>query len=54
MDGITDPGPYDKLCAHPFTGVNGTAVWWYVDLGQSCRITQVVLYNRASEGGASK
>ena len=53
VDGITDPGPhYDNNCAHPFSGVDGPPVWWYVDLGLSYRITQVVLYNRASEGAS--
>ena len=48
VDGITDPGSGDNNCAHPFSGGGGPPVWWYVDLGQPYRITQVVLYNRAS------
>ena len=52
VDGNTDLN--SDNCAHPFTGVGGLPVWWYVDLGQSYRITQVVLYNTAGIGAASK
>ena len=51
VDGITDPGPGDENCAHPFSGSRNNPpipVWWYVDLELSYRITQIVLYNRAS------
>ena len=55
VDGITEPGSGDRKCAHPFSGEAGTVpVWWYVDLEQSYRMTQVVLYNRASEPAAGK
>ena len=54
VDGITDHGSDQYSCAHPFSGVYGPPVWWYVNLGQSYRITQIVLYQRGSEGAASK
>ena len=52
VDGITYHGADDDSCAHPYSG--GPPVWWYVDLGQSYRITQVVLFQRGSVGAASK
>ena len=55
VDGDTNPVMDDGSCAHPSTEFTDQApVWWYVDLGQSYRITQVLLYNRASNGSASK
>ena len=57
VDGISHDGSDDKNCAHPFSGAYNNPpipVWWYVDLGQSYRITQVVLYQRGSEGAARK
>ena len=56
VDGDTNPVLDQGGCAHPFTGDRNdppVPVWWYVDLEQSYRTTQVVLYNRAS-GSYSK
>ena len=51
VDGDTNPVMDAGSCAHPNSGTGNNPpipVWWYVDLGQSYRITQVVLYNRES------
>ena len=54
VDGNTDPDSDHGSCAHPYSGYDGLPVWWYVDLGQSYRITQIILYNRAHVDAASK
>ena len=57
VDGNVNPVMDDGSCAQPYSGVSNdppVPVWWYVDLGQSYRTTQIVLYNRASVQGASK
>ena len=56
VDGNTNPFTDDGSCAQPYSGLNDPPdpVWWYVDLEQSYRITQIVLYNRAGVQGASK
>ena len=57
VDGNTKPVMDNGSCAQPYSGDSNDPpdpVWWYVDLGQSYRTTQVVIYNRAGEQGASK
>ena len=45
VDGNTNPNIRDNSCAHPFTNKN-TAAWWKVDLNDTYRLYNVVIYNR--------
>ena len=54
VDGNTDPDVFNNSCAHPDSYQQNIPCWWYVELGDVYRITQVILYNREEAYAACK
>ena len=54
VDGNTNPGVFNNSCVQFDSPSLNISCWWYVDLGDVYRITQVILYNRLEEYWAGK
>ncbi|KAK2175547.1 hypothetical protein NP493_723g02013 [Ridgeia piscesae] len=48
VDGNTDSRIYKNSCAHP-DNAEGQYAWWMVDLGETYRLSRVIIYNRDSQ-----
>ena len=46
VDGNADPNAFNNSCALPDSLAQNIPCWWYVELGDVYRLTQVILYNR--------
>ena len=44
VDGNTDSRIYKNSCAHPDIA-RGQNAWWMVDLGETYRLSRVIIYN---------
>ena len=51
VDGYINPNINDGYCAHPESKDTSKRAWWYVDLEDSYRISNIILFNRQGSEG---